>query len=122
MKSISQILEFFGNIEKLSCHPELVSGSHNNLQIKSLYLDSRKCDEKSAFIALKGSSSDGNDYIESVLAKGVKLVLSDERFPHSPLERVPIGGCGCFSVNAFIRQSRFRIGVRNDNRNIYRKP
>lgn len=87
MKSISQILEFFGNIEKLSCHPELVSGSHNNLQIKSLSLDSRKCDEKSAFIALKGESSNGNDYIESVLAKGVKLVLSDKRFPHSPLER-----------------------------------
>ena len=80
MKSISQILEFFENFEKRFCHPELVSGSHNNSQIKSLYLDSRKCDKQSGFIALKGLSSDGNDYIEEVMANGVKLILSDRLF------------------------------------------
>lgn len=76
MKTISQILEFLG----------IETFLENNYQIKSLYLDSRKCDSESAFIALKGQATDGNKYIDNVLAKGVKLVLSD-KLPHSPLER-----------------------------------
>ncbi|MEY8715578.1 UDP-N-acetylmuramoyl-L-alanyl-D-glutamate--2,6-diaminopimelate ligase [Francisella philomiragia] len=67
MKSINQILKFL-NIQTLS---------QNNFEIESLSLDSRKCDAKSAFIALKGLSNDGNKYIDSVLAKGVSLVLTD---------------------------------------------
>ncbi|AJI53270.1 UDP-N-acetylmuramoyl-L-alanyl-D-glutamate--2,6-diaminopimelate ligase [Francisella philomiragia] len=67
MKSINQILKFL-DIQTLS---------PNNFQIESLSLDSRKCDEKSAFIALKGLSTDGNKYIDSVLAKDVSLVLTD---------------------------------------------
>ncbi|MBK2296178.1 UDP-N-acetylmuramoyl-L-alanyl-D-glutamate--2,6-diaminopimelate ligase [Francisella philomiragia] len=67
MKSISEIL-YFLNSRLLSL---------NNFQIESLSLDSRKCDAKSAFIALKGLSTDGNKYIDSVLAKGVSLVLTD---------------------------------------------
>lgn len=67
MKNINQILKFL-DIQTLS---------PNNFQIESLSLDSRKCDAKSAFIALKGLSNDGNKYIGSVLAKGVSLVLTD---------------------------------------------
>lgn len=67
MRSISQILKFL-DIQTLS---------PNNFQIESLSLDSRKCDEKSVFIALKGLSTDGNKYIDSVLAKNVSLVLTD---------------------------------------------
>ena len=67
MKTISQILEFL----------DIQTSLENNYQIKSLYLDSRKCDSGSSFIALKGLSIDGNKYIDSVLASGVKLVLSD---------------------------------------------
>ncbi|MDE4947103.1 Mur ligase domain-containing protein, partial [Francisella tularensis subsp. holarctica] len=51
--------------------------SQNNLLIESLYLDSSKCDKKSVFLALKGLSTDGNKYIDSVLAKVVSLVLTD---------------------------------------------
>ncbi|MBK2026141.1 UDP-N-acetylmuramoyl-L-alanyl-D-glutamate--2,6-diaminopimelate ligase [Francisella philomiragia] len=68
MKRINQILKFL-DIQTLS---------QNNFQIESLSLDSRKCDAKSAFIALKGLSNDGNKYIDSVLAKGTKLILSDK--------------------------------------------
>lgn len=68
MKRINQILKFL-DIQTLAS---------NNFQIESLSLDSRKCDEKSAFIALKGLSTDGNKYIDSVLAKGTKLILSDK--------------------------------------------
>ena len=67
MKSIFQILEFL----------KISSNNILNTNIYSISLDSRKCDKQSAFIALKGQATDGNDYIESVLAKGVKLVLSD---------------------------------------------
>ena len=76
MKTISQILEFLG----------VQTSLENNHQIKLLSLDSRKCDSESAFIALKGQSADGNKYIDNVLAKGVKLVLSD-KLSNSPLER-----------------------------------
>ncbi|QUE31859.1 UDP-N-acetylmuramoyl-L-alanyl-D-glutamate--2,6-diaminopimelate ligase [Francisella philomiragia] len=68
MKSINQILKFL-DIQTLS---------QNNFEIESLSLDSRKCDAKSAFIALKGSTTDGNKYIDNVLAKGTKLILSDK--------------------------------------------
>ncbi|EDN33988.1 hypothetical protein FTBG_01187 [Francisella tularensis subsp. tularensis FSC033] len=67
MKRINQILKFL----------DIKTLSQNNFQIESLYLDSRKCDKKSVFVALKGLSTDGNKYIDSVLAKGVSLVLTD---------------------------------------------
>lgn len=67
MRSISQILEFLG-IQYLS---------KSDFQIESLYLDSRKCDSKSAFIALKGQTTNGNKYIDTVISKGVSLVLTD---------------------------------------------
>ncbi|ALB01469.1 UDP-N-acetylmuramoylalanyl-D-glutamate--2,6-diaminopimelate ligase [Francisella persica ATCC VR-331] len=67
MKNQNQILEFLG-IKALD---------DKNILIQSLYLDSRKCDDKSVFIALKGQITDGNKYIANVLAKGVRLVLSD---------------------------------------------
>ncbi len=67
MKSISKILKFL----------KISSNNISSSSVNSLYLDSRKCHSKSAFIALKGHSTDGNDYIEEVITKGVKLVLSD---------------------------------------------
>ncbi|APC92007.1 UDP-N-acetylmuramoyl-L-alanyl-D-glutamate--2,6-diaminopimelate ligase [Francisella opportunistica] len=67
MKYKNQILKFLGST--------ILVGE--DFQIESLFLDSRKCDDKSAFIALKGQTTDGNKYIDNVLAKGVKLVLSD---------------------------------------------
>ncbi|QIV95911.1 UDP-N-acetylmuramoylalanyl-D-glutamate--2,6-diaminopimelate ligase [Allofrancisella inopinata] len=67
MKYKNQILNFLGSTTLVG----------KDFQIETLYLDSHKCDNKSAFIALKGQSTDGNKYIEDVLAKGVKLVLSD---------------------------------------------
>lgn len=67
MRSISQILKFL----------DVQNSSKNDFKIQSLYLDSRKCDNKSAFIALKGQTTDGNKYINTVISKGVDLVLTD---------------------------------------------
>ncbi|QIW10673.1 UDP-N-acetylmuramoyl-L-alanyl-D-glutamate--2,6-diaminopimelate ligase [Francisella sp. LA112445] len=67
MRSISQILKFLG-VQNLS---------EDDFEIQSLYLDSRKCDSGSAFIALKGQTTDGNKYINTVISQGVSLVFTD---------------------------------------------
>lgn len=67
MKSISQILEFLNVSSNLA----------NNIKVESLFLDSRKCHNRSVFIALKGQLTDGNKYIYDVIAKGVSLILTD---------------------------------------------
>ncbi|MDE4982494.1 UDP-N-acetylmuramoyl-L-alanyl-D-glutamate--2,6-diaminopimelate ligase, partial [Francisella tularensis subsp. holarctica] len=67
MKRINKILKFI----------DINTLSQNNFQIESRYLDSRKCDKKSVLVALKGLSTDGNHYMDSVLAKGVCFVLTD---------------------------------------------
>ena len=67
MKTFSQICEFL-NIKTTNI--PLVP-------FKSLFLDSRSCDENSVFIAIKGINSDGNNYIDDVISQGVKLVLTD---------------------------------------------
>ena len=83
MRCLSEILDFLNFLEfkKLS-HLALLS---TPLQYKreltdnfeSISLDSKKCTSNSIFVALKGLSCDGNDYIENVIVKGVKLVLTD---------------------------------------------
>ncbi|WP_150467053.1 UDP-N-acetylmuramoyl-L-alanyl-D-glutamate--2,6-diaminopimelate ligase [Francisella sp. SYW-9] len=67
MKNLNQVLKFLG-IQNLS---------KSDFKIQSLYLDSRKCGSESAFIALKGQATDGNKYIDTVISKGVNLVLTD---------------------------------------------
>lgn len=68
MKFTLQVLDFL----------KIKSTNHQDTSINSLYLDSRKCNIQSVFIALKGRTTDGNKYIKDVLAKGVKLVLTDD--------------------------------------------
>ncbi|MED7787609.1 UDP-N-acetylmuramoyl-L-alanyl-D-glutamate--2,6-diaminopimelate ligase [Francisella sp. 19X1-34] len=67
MKSILEILTFLNKKSK----------DIKSIQIESIFLDSRKCDNKSVFVALKGQSTDGNKYIDNVISKGVSLVLTD---------------------------------------------
>ena len=49
----------------------------NDIEVKSLEIDSRKVKKGSVFFACKGNSLDGNDYIEDAIAKGASVVLSD---------------------------------------------
>jgi len=65
MKTQQQILEYF----KLK--------NHMHHKFTNIYIDSRLCDDSDVFIALKGQISDGNDFIDDVIKKGVKLVLTD---------------------------------------------
>ena len=80
MKNISQIYSFFE-----------LGKTTNQFEFNSIYLDSRKCDSKSVFVALQGSSCNGNDYIDVVIAKGIQLVLTDDislQNIHSKSEKV----------------------------------
>ncbi|MFC4891995.1 UDP-N-acetylmuramoyl-L-alanyl-D-glutamate--2,6-diaminopimelate ligase [Pseudofrancisella aestuarii] len=68
MKTIGQISKFLN----LSCPQNI-----ENINIQSIVLDSRKCCQQSVFVALKGSLSDGNKYIQEVLSRGIPFVLTD---------------------------------------------
>ena len=60
----------------------VVSDKNNqlgNAQIKTLIYDSRKVDENSVFVCIKGAVSDGHDYLNDVLSKkAVAVVVSEE--------------------------------------------
>ena len=45
-----------------------------------LTCDSRKVAENFIFICIKGSSSDGHDYIQSAIDSGAKLIVIEENF------------------------------------------
>lgn len=54
---------------------------HAQLPIQAICCDSRTVEKNSVFIALKGSSFDGNEYIPDAIAKGALVVVSDKPFP-----------------------------------------
>ncbi len=49
----------------------------NNIEISGLEYDSRKVKKGDLFFAIKGDMSDGNNYIDQVISKGVKAIISD---------------------------------------------
>ena len=49
----------------------------DDIEVKSLEIDSREVKKGSVFFAYKGNSLDGNDYIEDAIANGASVVLSD---------------------------------------------
>ena len=57
--------------------PEISNLISDDIEVKSLEIDSRKVKKGSVFFACKGNSLDGNDYIEDAIAKGASVVLSD---------------------------------------------
>ena len=56
-----------------------VSGS-TDIEIHSIQFDSRKLQKQDAFVAIKGTVSDGHQYIEGALEAGVSAVICEE-FP-----------------------------------------
>ncbi|MGE0269177.1 MAG: UDP-N-acetylmuramoyl-L-alanyl-D-glutamate--2,6-diaminopimelate ligase [Candidatus Omnitrophota bacterium] len=52
-----------------------------NRPIKSLSCDSRSVEKDSLFVALKGSSFDGYEYIHDAITKGAVVVVADKPFP-----------------------------------------
>src|SRR6218665_881602 len=69
MKLLKDILYKAGIVEVL--------GS-TNVAITSLHFDSRKIEKDSLFIAVKGTQSDGHNYISDTIAKGAIAILCEE--------------------------------------------
>ena len=53
-----------------------VQGS-TQVQVDDLQIDSRKVNKRSAFIAIKGTSSDGHSYIETAIEKGASVIICE---------------------------------------------
>ena len=53
---------------------ELISGSLN-IKIKDIKYDSRKVKKGDIFIALKGLTKDGHDYIPEAISKGASAII-----------------------------------------------
>lgn len=49
--------------------------------VTALYIDSRKVEKGSCFIAIKGVASDGHDHINAAISKGASVIVC-ERLPH----------------------------------------
>ncbi len=73
-KKIAEILGFNGNV--------------TNAEIKEVSTDSRKIDEHTLFIAVKGEKFDGHDFILEVLGKGAPLVVSEHMIEGADKQRV----------------------------------
>src|SRR5882724_5774909 len=55
---------------------------HGNTQaeVKGLQIDSRRVEKGDAFIAIKGTASDGHKYIDTAIEKGAMVIIC-EQFP-----------------------------------------
>ena len=47
-----------------------------NIEIESIVFDSRKADENSIFVAIKGTQVDGHNYIQNVIEQGCKVIIT----------------------------------------------
>lgn len=56
---------------------ESVTGTTDH-QILSITTDSRLANENSIFVAIRGTSADGHDFIKQVIEKGTKVILCEE--------------------------------------------
>ena len=73
MKKLNQILE---NV------PAVIINGSDNVMVSALSIDSRNIREGSAYFALKGTHTDGHQYIRSAIDNGAKVIFCEEA-PHT---------------------------------------
>ena len=49
-----------------------------DLEVTAVTYDSRRCDEGSLFVAIRGLAADGNTFVDAALKKGARAVVSEE--------------------------------------------
>ncbi len=54
-----------------------IIGKYDDVDIKSLSLNSTKCSRESLFFAIKGSTADGNDFIDQAVRNGASAVATE---------------------------------------------
>ena len=57
--------------------PVTLKDLHNDPEITSVCFDSRKCTSGSLFVAVKGSASDGHEYIATAIENGAAAILCE---------------------------------------------
>ncbi len=50
-----------------------------DLNVNAIVFDSRKANENSIFVAIKGTAVDGHDFISSVIEKGCKIIVAEQQ-------------------------------------------
>jgi UDP-N-acetylmuramoyl-L-alanyl-D-glutamate--2,6-diaminopimelate ligase len=65
---------------------EAVHGA-TDLAISKIEFDSRKVESNTAFVAIKGTLSDGHDYIEKAIALGANVIVC-EQFPETKVQGI----------------------------------
>lgn len=73
MKNLNQILE---NV------PAVIINGSDDVMVSALSIDSRNIREGSAYFALKGTHTDGHQYIRSAIDGGAKVIFCEE-LPHT---------------------------------------
>ena len=64
-------------LDKLLSNVDYYGDISDQVNIDNITYDSRNVNSKSCFVAIKGSSFDGHEYIDAVLDKDVQLVIID---------------------------------------------
>ena len=78
MKKIKDIIKGISNVTILGDPEKLIS---------KIGFDSREITENSMFVAVKGSRSDGHDYIRNVIDSGASAIICEE-IPDNPEKKI----------------------------------
>lgn len=78
MKTLKELLKDIQILEKKG---------PDETAISSICIDSRKCDPSSVFVAVKGASSDGHDFITEATERGAAAIIC-EKFPDSLADNI----------------------------------
>ncbi|PIQ66585.1 MAG: UDP-N-acetylmuramoyl-L-alanyl-D-glutamate--2,6-diaminopimelate ligase [Candidatus Zambryskibacteria bacterium CG11_big_fil_rev_8_21_14_0_20_42_18] len=70
MKILSELIS---NLEVVETTGE------SSLQISSIHFDSKLVEKKSLFVAIKGTSRDGHDFIEEAIKRGATAIVCDQK-------------------------------------------
>jgi UDP-N-acetylmuramoyl-L-alanyl-D-glutamate--2,6-diaminopimelate ligase len=55
-----------------------IRGDFRHVDIESITNDSRKADERTVFVCIKGTQADGHDYIQDAINQGCKIIIVEE--------------------------------------------
>lgn len=101
MKTLKELLKNVPILEK--------KGSEE-IVISSICINSRKCQSSSIFVAIKGASSDGHDFIKEAIEIGATVIIC-EKFPDSLSENI-----------AYVKVADAQIALAQIARNFFDDP
>ncbi|MEF9986135.1 MAG: UDP-N-acetylmuramoyl-L-alanyl-D-glutamate--2,6-diaminopimelate ligase [Bacteroidales bacterium] len=90
-----------------------ISSNYRDIEISSIYVDSRKCESNCMFIAVRGADSDGHTYIAKAIENGAKYIVC---------EKIPIGAISNDSKVLYIQIVESRKAASQIAANFYGNP